>query len=61
MELIFAALYFYIYELKNCVSDFKILFLTKNMNILVLRGVYFSRYAQLKISFSDEKNISGEI
>ena len=40
---------------------FKILFQTWNINIFVLRGVFFSRYIQLKISFSDEKNISGKI
>ena len=26
-----------------------------NVNIFVLRGVFFSRYVQLKSSFSDEK------
>ena len=40
---------------------FKILFQTGDINIFVLRGVFFSRYVQLKGSFSDEKNISGEI
>ena len=40
---------------------FKILFQTGDINIFVLRGVFFSRYVQLKSSFSDEKNISGEI
>ena len=39
---------------------FKILFQTGDINIFVLRGVFFSRYVQLKSSFSDEKN-SGEI
>ena len=28
---------------------------------LYLRGVFFSRYVQLRSFFSDEKNISGEI
>ena len=60
-ELIFAALYFYIYELKKCVSDFYNLFHTWDINIFLLRGVFFSRYIQLKITFSDEKNISGKI
>ena len=40
---------------------FKILFQTGDINIFVLRGVFSSRYVQLKSSFSDEKNISGEI
>ena len=40
---------------------FKILFQTGDINIFVLRGVFFSRYVQLKSSFSDEKNISVEI
>ena len=39
----------------------KMLFQTKDINIFVLRGVIFSRYAQLKGFFSDEKKISGEI
>ena len=56
----FAVLSFYIYEIS--VSEiFKILFQTGDINIFVLRGVIFSRYVQLKSSFSDEKNISGEI
>ena len=59
--LIFAALHFYIYELKKYVSDFKIFFQTGDINIFVLRGVFVSRYVQLKSSFSQEKNISGEI
>ena len=29
--------------------------------LFVLRGVFFSRYVQLKSSFPDKKNISGEI
>ena len=40
---------------------FKILFQTGDINIIVFRGVFFSRYVQLKSSFSDEKVISGEI
>ena len=39
----------------------KILFQTGDINIFVLRGVFFSRYVQLKSSFSDEKNIGSEI
>ena len=40
---------------------FKILFQTGDINIFVLRGVFFSRYIRLKSSFPDERNISGEI
>ena len=32
-----------------------------DINIYFLRGVFFSGYVQLKSSFFDEKNISGEI
>ena len=39
----------------------KILFQTGDINIFALRGVFFSRYVQLKSSFSDEKNIGGEM
>ena len=39
----------------------KILFQTGDINIFVLRGVFFSRYVQLKSSFSDENNIGSEI
>ena len=39
---------------------FKIFFQTGHVNIFVLRGVFFSKYVQLKSSFSDEKN-SGKI
>ena len=46
---------------KSVSKIFKILFQTGDINIFVLRGVFFSRNAQLKNSFSDEKNISGEI
>ena len=50
------------YELKKRLSNIsKILFQTGDINIFVLRGVFFSRYVQLKSSFSDEKNISEEI
>ena len=34
---------------------FKVLFQTGDINIFVLYGVCFSRYVQLKSSFSDEK------
>ena len=39
----------------------KILFQTGDIIIFVLRGFISSGYAQLKSSFSDEKNNSGEI
>ena len=45
---------------KSLSQIFKILFQTGDINIFVLRGVFFSRYIQLKSSFSDEKHI-GEI
>ena len=35
---------------------FKILFQMGDINIFVLRGVFFSGYIQLKSSFSDKKN-----
>ena len=37
---------------------FKILFQTEDINIFVLPDVFFSRYVQLKSSFSDEKKKS---
>ena len=40
---------------KNVPQIFKILFQTGDINVFVLRGVFFSRYLQLKSSFSDEK------
>ena len=40
---------------------FKTLFQTRDINIFVLCGVFFSRYDQLKNTFSDQKNISIEI
>ena len=47
---------------KSVSQIFKILFQTGDINIIVLRGVFFSRYVQLKSSYSDKKkNISGEI
>ena len=42
-------------------QSFKILFQTGDINIFVLRGVYFSKYVQLRSSLSDEKNIIGDI
>ena len=39
---------------------FKIFFQTGDINIFTLRGVFFSKYIQLKSSFFEEKN-SGEI
>ena len=39
----------------------KILLQTRDVNIFVLSGVFFSRYVQQKSSFSDKKNNSGEI
>ena len=48
-------MYYYIYQLKKCLSDFSNLFQTGKINIFVLRGVFFSRYVQLKSSFSNEK------
>ena len=40
---------------KSLSQIFKILFQTGDINIFVLRGVFFSRYIQLKSSFSDGK------
>ena len=45
---------------KSVPQIFKALFQTGDINIFVLCGVFFSRYVQLKISFSDKKNISSE-
>ena len=42
IEPIFAALRFYIYDLKNQIL--KILFQTRDFHIFVLRGVIFNRY-----------------
>ena len=46
---------------KSMSQIFKILFQTGDIKIFVLRGVFFSRYVQLKSSFSDKENICGEI
>ena len=40
---------------KSVSQIFKILFQTGGINIFVLHGVFFSRYVQLKSSFSDKK------
>ena len=40
---------------KSISQIFQILFQTGDINIFVLRGVFFSRYVQLKSLFSDEK------
>ena len=48
-------------SLKSVCQIFKILFQTGDINIFVLRGVFFNTYVQLKSSFSDKKNISEEI
>ena len=42
---------------KSVSQIFKILFQTGDINSFVLLGVIFSRCAQLKSSFSDEKKI----
>ena len=55
-------LFYVIFRSSKSVSQIlKISFQTGNINIFVLRGVFFSGYVQLKSSFSDEKNISGKI
>ena len=46
---------------ENVYQILKIFFQTGYVNIFVLHGVFFSRYVKPKSSFSDEKNISGEI
>ena len=48
-------------DMFNVSQIFKILFQTGDINNFVIRGVIFSRYVQLKSSFSDEKKISGKI
>ena len=42
-------------------QNFKILYETGDINKFILHGMFFSRYVQLKSSFSDERNISSEI
>ena len=46
---------------KSVSQIFKILCQARDINIFVLRGVFLSRHFQLKSTFSDEKNITGEI
>ena len=43
---------------KSVPQIFKILCQTGDINIFVLRGAFFSRYVQLKSSFSDEKTLA---
>ena len=45
---------------KSVSQIFKILFQTGDINFFVLRGVFFSRYVQLKSSFSDKKISAGK-
>ena len=45
---------------KSVSQIFKILFQTGDNTILVLHDFLFSRYVQLKISFSDKQNINGD-
>ena len=40
---------------KSVPQIFKILFQTEAIDNFILRGVFFSRYVQIKSSFSDEK------
>ena len=40
---------------KSLSQILKILFQTRDINIFVLRGVFFRRYVQLESSFSDKK------
>ena len=42
---------------KSVLQIFKIFFQTGNINIFVLRGVFFDRYVQLKSPFSEKKKI----
>ena len=57
----FCCIVFYINELKKCVSHiFKSLFQTGDINLFIVRGVFFSRYLQLKSSFTDKKKKSKE-
>ena len=48
-------------SLKSVSQVFKILFQTGDFKTFVLRGVFFSKYVQLKSSFSYETKISSEI
>ena len=42
---------------KDMSQIFKIFFQTGDINIFALRVVFFSRYVQLKSSFSEEKTV----
>ena len=42
-------------SLKSLSQIFNILFQTRNINIFVLRSIFFSRFVELKSSFSDKK------
>ena len=46
---------------KSMSQIFEILFQAGDVNVFVLRSVFFSRYVRLKSSFSDEKNIKKKI
>ena len=46
---------------KSVSQIFKISFQTGDVNVFVLRAVFFSIYNQLKSSFSDKKDINGKI
>ena len=57
IEIKFTALLFYLCLISKKVPQiFKILFQTGNINIFVLRGIFFSRYVQLK-SFFQQWNL----
>ena len=52
----YSIIFYYFCMISKSVSQiFKIFFQTRNMNIFVFRGVFFSRYVQHKSPFSDEK------
>ena len=46
---------------KSVSQIFKILFQAGDINIIVLRGVFFRRCVRLKSSFFGEKNINSKI
>ena len=51
----------FVWPQRVCLGFLKSYFKLEIINIFVFRGVFFSRYFQLKSSFSDEENISGKI
>ena len=55
-EIIFAALYFYLVSSVSLSQIFKIWLQTGNINILILRGIFYSRHVQLESSFLTKKN-----